>query len=162
MESLPDIHNVFMLIFNCRTLITALLYEGRTSILALRPCMCALCEPDSPDNQMSGLFCITSFQTRGLHPLAPLCGYHLHFIFNEKSLFFWQEVFLHIYCFTTTEPRGCFTFPVPQGDTVYAEKNICTLPEPVKQGQGQATTNNMFPHWRPPPYPLPPGFPLPG
>lgn len=33
--------------------------------------VCALCEADSPDSQMSGLFCVTPFRTRGC-PLATL------------------------------------------------------------------------------------------
>ena len=30
--------------------------------------VCALCEADSPDSQMSGLFCVTLFRTRGCTP----------------------------------------------------------------------------------------------
>ena len=30
--------------------------------------VCALCEADSPDSKMSGLFCVTSFRTRGCTP----------------------------------------------------------------------------------------------
>ncbi len=36
--------------------------------------VCALCEANSPDTRMSGLFCVTSFR-QGAAPLAPLCGY---------------------------------------------------------------------------------------
>ena len=34
--------------------------------------VCALCEADSPDTRMSGLFCVTSFRTRGCTPCAAL------------------------------------------------------------------------------------------
>ena len=37
--------------------------------------VCALCEADSPDSHMSGLFCVTPFRTRGLHPLRRLRVY---------------------------------------------------------------------------------------
>ena len=32
--------------------------------------VCALCEADSPDSQMSGLFCVTPFRTRERLPCA--------------------------------------------------------------------------------------------
>ncbi|MCI6096124.1 MAG: hypothetical protein MR697_05515, partial [Clostridiales bacterium] len=46
--------------------------KGRTSIQGQALYKSALCEADSPDIQVSGLFCVTSFRTRRCTPCAAL------------------------------------------------------------------------------------------
>ena len=41
--------------------------------------VCALCEADSPDSQMSGLFCVTPFRTRGCTPCDACASIPAHF-----------------------------------------------------------------------------------
>lgn len=41
--------------------------------------VCALCEADSPDSQMSGLFCVTPFRTRGCPPCDACASIPAHF-----------------------------------------------------------------------------------
>ena len=42
--------------------------EQRAHFYTLLTGVCALCEADSPDRQMSGLLCVTPFRTRGCTP----------------------------------------------------------------------------------------------
>ena len=42
--------------------------EQRAHFYTLLTGVCALCEADSPDSQMPGLFCVTPFRARGCTP----------------------------------------------------------------------------------------------
>lgn len=47
--------------------------------------VCALCEADSPDRQMSGLLCVTPFRTRGCTPCAAIAAIPAHFAAEQSA-----------------------------------------------------------------------------
>ena len=53
--------------------------EQRAHFYTLMAGVCALCEADSPDSQMSGLFCVTLFRTRGCIPCDACASIPAHF-----------------------------------------------------------------------------------
>ena len=53
--------------------------------------VCALCEADSPDSQMSGLFCVTPFRTRGCTPCDACASIPAHFAAETVC---WRRPFL--------------------------------------------------------------------
>ena len=72
-------HSLLSVVINSLVHKGALLYGGK-------PRMCVLWNINSPDTRMSGLFSVTAFRSRGLHPLAPLCGYRLRTCHLETVL----------------------------------------------------------------------------
>ena len=53
--------------------------EQRAHFYTLLTGVCALCEADSLDGQMTGLFCVTSFRTRECLPCAAIAAIPAHF-----------------------------------------------------------------------------------
>jgi hypothetical protein len=53
--------------------------EQRAHFYTLLTGVCALCEADSLDGQMSGLFCVTLFRTRGYTPCDACASIPAHF-----------------------------------------------------------------------------------
>lgn len=53
--------------------------EQRAHFYTLLTGVCALCEADSLDGQMTGLFCVTSFRTRSCAPCDACASIPAHF-----------------------------------------------------------------------------------